>query len=133
MTFLIGPLLSEHLFSMIVSLTYGVLLGSDNQTRNFQAVQAVLCRDPGSWKEFWEDETRRSGRRGRWQTGNNYVPRHSFLLPFYRMLITEDRCEGGVCGEKDWSKTDGKGWKTRWLMGNITPLYVNVVSPVINN
>lgn len=27
----------------------------------------------------------------------------------YRMLITEDRCEGGVCREKDWSKTDGKG------------------------
>lgn len=40
----------------------------------------------------------------------------------------------GECGEIGGrrKRTDGKNWERRWLMGNIIPLDVNVVSAVIN-
>lgn len=56
------------------------------------------------------------------------------------MLIKVDRCERWLSGEnvRMWrsedggKRTDGKSWERRWLMGNIIPLDVNVVSAVIN-
>lgn len=74
-------------------------------------------------ERFWADERRRNGR---WQTGNNYVPRHSFLR--------ENSLKRGSTRRirKDWKGQMGKDGRGGWLMGNIIPLDGNIVSAVRN-